>query len=159
MIRFKEEFSALMQAAELKRRSGSGDLLREWVRTGVVIPLTPGVGKGQRADYDEASLLAAVIARLLSEMHVVVSHYVPAFEDLHRHLRTLTRAEWLNVALLMTPTTARLLPVEGHRVSTEGQNLYGAILIALKSVCEDLFSLPQNGQMQMELSVSPAGGT
>jgi hypothetical protein len=93
-----------MQALLLRERVGCTEADRKaWERTGVLAALRPGSGTGVHAQYDDANLVAAMIALEIKRMGVPASRYAAAFGELHTWLRDRSSLDWPRYRVFMTP--------------------------------------------------------
>ncbi len=100
-----------MQALQLRERVGCSETERKaWSRTGLLIAARPGRGAGLHAEYDDANLIAALIALEMKRLSVTASRYVVAFAGLHDWLRARSSLEWHQFRVLLTPEQARFQP-------------------------------------------------
>jgi hypothetical protein len=100
-----------LQALQLRERVGCSETERKaWSRTGVLIALRPSQGTGLHAEYDDANLIAALIAWEMKHLGITASRYAPAFAGLHHWLRDRSSLEWVHFRVLMTPEKAHFQP-------------------------------------------------
>jgi len=96
-----------MQALLLRERVGCTESDRKaWDRTGVLIALRAGSGTGVHAQYDDANLVAAMIALEMKRMGIPASRYTGAFGALHIWLRGRSSLDWPRFRIFMTPEQA-----------------------------------------------------
>nr|WP_185878936.1 hypothetical protein [Variovorax sp. MHTC-1] len=93
----------------MKRTDTSASALKEWVRRGVVIPVSSRRGPGNHAEYDDANVIAVMVAKVLQDLHSSVLRYAPAFAELHAGLRTRSTIEWRQLSVALTPHTVEFL--------------------------------------------------
>jgi hypothetical protein len=97
-----------MQALQLRDRVGCSETDRKaWDRAGVLVALRPAGGTGVHAQYDDANLIAALIALEMKHMGVTASRYAAAFAELHTWLRARSSLDWPRSRVFLTPTRAR----------------------------------------------------
>lgn len=97
-----------MQALQLRERVGCTEPDRKaWERTGVLVALRAGAGAGVHAQYDDANLVAAMIAKEMKRMRVPASRYATAFGELHNWLRRRSSLDWPRYRVFLTPETAQ----------------------------------------------------
>jgi hypothetical protein len=104
-----------MQAIVLVERTGvEKACLDEWTRqrNPIVVPRRPWGGRGRPAEYDEANVIALRIALALRDMHVVVRHWAPAFQEITAWLRQTPEPEWSKHRVLIRVDNARFSRVE-----------------------------------------------
>lgn len=100
-----------MQALQLRQRVGCSETERKaWSRTGVLIASRPAQGTGLHTEYDDANLIAALIALEMKKLGVTASRYVAAFAELHHWLRANSSLEWPQFRVFLTPEQARFQP-------------------------------------------------
>jgi len=76
----------------------------------VLIASRPSHGTGLHTEYDDANLIAALIALEMKKLGITTSRYVAAFAELHQWLRAHSSLEWAGFRVFMTPEQARLQP-------------------------------------------------
>lgn len=98
-----------LQALQLRERVGCSETERKaWSRTGVLAPARPSRGTGLHTEYDDANLIAALVALEMKKLGATASRYVAAFAELHNWLRARSSLEWPQFRVLMTPEHAWL---------------------------------------------------
>lgn len=107
--------------------------MHEWTATRIVLPMKPPMGRGNHAEYDDASLVAAAVALELERLRVVVRHYAESFAQLHLLLRSRSSLEWPHLALEMTTTHAALLEPDAMPATERA-----AIRLNMATVCSGL---------------------
>ena len=120
-------------AAFSERLAVNPKRVREWIREGIVQPLAPPSGRGRHNEYDDVSLIVAAVADVLDGLHTTVSHYRPAFSQLHDMLRERSSLEWNQYRLDLTPTSAKLLDADDD-LSTRN----ASIRVDLSQLCTRL---------------------
>lgn len=97
-----------LQALQLRERVGCSETERKaWSRTGVLIASRPSQGTGLHAEYDDANLIAALIALEMKPLGITASRYGAAFSGLHQWLRSRSSLEWAQFRVVMTPEQVR----------------------------------------------------
>jgi hypothetical protein len=136
-----------MQALQLRERVGCAEAERKaWERVGVLVAKRPAAGTGVHAQYDDANLIAALIALEMKKMGVTASRYAAAFCSLHTWLRARSSLDWPRYRVFMTPWQAEFLR-SGDPTATA---LVGFSL-DLGPLCARLFGDQRPGPLQRSL--------
>jgi hypothetical protein len=139
-----------MQAALLRARTSCPDaVLKDWVRKGVIIPVTARAGPGLHADYDDANVVALAAALQLDRLHVTVPKYGVAFRDLHQWLRLHSAIEWTRSVAIFRPDSVEFVRRDGPVQGTPP-----CCAVDLGIIVEALVPLDSGSQLQLQFGMS-----
>jgi hypothetical protein len=140
----------LMQALVLRERVGCTEPDRKaWERTGVLVALHAGSGAGVHAQYDDANLVAAMIALEMKRMGVPASRYASAFGVLHTWLRGRSSLDWSRYRVFMTPEQAQF-----QRTGEAAGPTLAGFSLDLGLLCTRLFPDGTLSNPQLELPLA-----
>ncbi|AFL73522.1 hypothetical protein [Thiocystis violascens] len=124
-----------MQALQLRERAGCAEAERKaWERVGVLVAMRPAAGTGVHAQYDDANLVAALIAMEMKRMGVTASRYAAAFSALHTWLRARSSLDWPRYRVFMAPGRT-----EFQRSGEPTATALAGFSLDLKPLCARLF--------------------
>jgi DNA-binding transcriptional MerR regulator len=139
-----------MQASVLCARTGcTNAALKEWRRDGIVIPKDAKGGKGNHAAYDDANLVAAIVALKLKQFGVKLKGLQARFEELHELLRSRSTLEWRGHRILLTSSEVQLVSV------TQGMPMEPVVIaIDLDALSVKLVPLETDPQLSLRFGVT-----
>ncbi|WAC74246.1 hypothetical protein OU995_05840 [Roseateles sp. SL47] len=124
-------------------------VLKEWVRCGVVVPVSGPQGSGNHAVYDDANLIAVGVACHFRELGVPLTRFAGQFQKMHAMLRGCSSLEWRGQYIVFSVDGPALV-----RFDALGQIPDAAIVLNLDELAVRLVPVDSDPQIPLKFGVS-----